>query len=100
MPRLSVAVAHALPEVEAVARLRHFAAELKERHQDEVQSFHETWNGNQLDFGLTTWGLSIEGVLRVEPQQVVIDAKLPLAAMVVKGKIERSIREELTRLLV
>lgn len=99
MPSLSLAVPHSLGQEAATARLKDFIAQLKEHHRSEVETRHEHWDGQRLVFSLAAYGMAVEGVLHVEPAQVRVEMKLPLAAMIVRGKIERSIREELAERL-
>jgi len=48
---------------------------------------------------LVASGLSISGVLLVEETLVAVSGPLPLAAVFFRGQIERTIRDELRKLL-
>lgn len=99
MPSMTLAVPHQLGQVDASNRLKHFLEKVKHHYAGQVSGLSETWTDNVLQFGFTTYGFKIDGKLTVEPAQVVVDGQLPFAAMMFKGKIEQSIRSELTKLL-
>jgi len=99
MPSMSVTVPHSSTPEEVTARLKGLLEHAKARNQDKVQDLVETWNDNTLTFSFKTFGFNIGGTVVVEPQVVRIDGKLPFAAMMFKGKIEQTVRDELTRAL-
>jgi hypothetical protein len=59
----------------------------------------ETWTDNRLDFAFKTYGFHIKGRMVVEPAEVQFEGQLPFAAMMFKGKIEQTLRDEITRVL-
>ncbi len=99
MPSLKFAVPHALGQEEATARIRGFAEKVKEHYQNQVSNLVETWTENVLDFGFRTFGFDIKGRMTVEPTDVQFEGQIPLAAIMFKGKIEQTIREEMNRVL-
>ena len=99
MPSMTLAVPHQLGQEGATDRLKHFLEKVKRHYSGQVSDLSENWTDNLLQFGFTTYGFRIDGKLTVEPAQIVIDGQLPFAAMMFKGKIEQSIRSELTKLL-
>jgi putative polyhydroxyalkanoate system protein len=99
MPKFSVNASHQLGEEQAVERLKGFLEKVKDRYQSQVSNIQETWNGNQLDFQFTSYGFNIKGLLTAADDDVKIDGDLPFAAMMFKGRIEQTIRDELNRLL-
>jgi hypothetical protein len=99
MPSLSLTTPHALGLEEATTRLKNFFEKLKERHKDQVSNLEEQWHDNRLEYGFSTYGFNIKGELTVEPNEVRVNGTLPFAAMMFKGKIEQSVREELEKLL-
>jgi hypothetical protein len=99
MPGLSIIVPHTLGQPAALARLQGVISQLKEKYQGQVEQVRENWSGEQLDFGFSVYGMGVEGRLSVAADQVRVDSKLPLAAMVFRGKIEQAIRDQLTSLL-
>jgi len=99
MPSLTISTPHTLTAEEATARLKSFFQKLKERHGDKVSNLEESWDGNCLSYAFSTYGFNIKGDLTVEPGEVKVNGSLPFAAMMFKGKIEQSVRDELEKLL-
>ncbi len=99
MPSVKLSVPHDLGQAEATMRLKGFFAKVKERYQNQVSDLEETWSDNALDFGFRTYGFQIKGRMDVEPAEVKFDGQIPFAAMAFKGKIEQTLRDELTRVL-
>lgn len=99
MPKLTVAVEHSLTPEEAVDRLQRFLSVLKERYQDKISNLEESWETHGGSFSFSVMGFSTSGTVSVDPSEVKIDGKLPLAAMMFKGTIEQQIRDQLDRIL-
>ncbi len=99
MPSLSIKVPHSLSAEEATSRLKSFFEKLKERHADKMSNLEESWDGNRLAYAFSTFGFNIKGDMNVEPNEVAVNGTLPFAAMMFKGKIEQSVREELEKVL-
>jgi hypothetical protein len=99
MPSVNITTPHALGAEEATARLKSLFEKLKERHGDKVSNLEESWSDNKLDYSFSTYGFNIKGDIAVEPDQVKVNGNLPFAAMMFKGKIEQTVREEMEKLL-
>jgi hypothetical protein len=99
MPGFDITAPHALGQEPALERLKGFMAKIAERYPNQVSNLKEDWNGNVLSFSFTTYGFPIKGTASVEPEQVRLKGDLPLAAMMFKGKIEQSIRDEVAKVL-
>jgi hypothetical protein len=99
MPGISINTPHALGAEEATNRLKTLFVKLKEEHKDKVSNLEETWNDNKLDYSFSTYGFNIKGDMTVEADEVKVNGNLPFAAMMFKGKIEQSVREQLEKLL-
>ncbi len=99
MPSLKVSVPHALGQEDAAARLKNYVERLVAKRGDQVSNLQHAWDGNQLQTSFSTMGFSVKGTVNVQPDAVVVDANIPFAAMMFKGKIEQGIRDELTRVL-
>ena len=99
MPKLSFSVPHTLTRDEAAKRLRDFLPRVREHYQGQVNNVEEDWQGDTLNYKFSTFGFNIKGQMAVADDQVQIDQDLPLAAMMMKGKIEGAIREQLVKLL-
>jgi hypothetical protein len=76
-----------------------FLDAMQRQHADRVREVHGAWREDTLDFSFVASGLSIRGSLIVEETHVAVSGSLPLAAALFRGQIERTIREELSRLL-
>jgi hypothetical protein len=99
MPSLKISVPHNLGQEEATMRLKGFLTKVRERYQNQVSDLEETWTDNRLDFAFKTYGFHIKGRIVVEPAEVQFEGQLPFAAMMFKGKIEQTLRDEITRVL-
>ncbi len=99
MPSLNVAIQHALGQEEAARRVKGLLERVVERYQDQVSNLQHQWIGNAVEFGFSAMGMSTNGTISVGDDSVVVDGKLPLAAMMFRGKIEETIREQLVRVL-
>jgi hypothetical protein len=99
MPSVQLTIPHQLGQEEALARLKGFLGKVKQRYQTQVSDLHETWTDNVVQFGFKTYGFTVSGQMTVEPADVRFDAKVPMAAMMFKGKIEQTLRDEISRVL-
>jgi hypothetical protein len=99
MPNINLSVPHALDLEEAGKRLRGLLAKVKERHGDKFSNLTETWADNGGTFAFTTYGFAVKTSVAVEPGKVNVHAEVPFAAMMFKGRIEKEVRETLTRIL-
>lgn len=95
MPKLSMEVPHTLGRDEAARRLK---VQI-ERARSKVSDLQDDWQGDTLNFKLQAMGFKVGGAMEVQDSAVIIDADLPLAALMVKGMIEQRIRQELGTVL-
>ena len=99
MPKLSFSVPHSLDKAEARSRLEKFAEGVRNKYQGQVKDIKEWWEGDTLCFAFRTMGINIDGRLAVEDDRIALDGNLPFSAMMFKGKIESSLRDELQKLV-
>ncbi len=99
MPRLTMEAAHTLGAAEALRRLKEKFDSVRLQFGAHVSHLSEQWEDNTLSFAFHTLGMPVSGTLAVGEDQVRLEAQLPLAAALIKGSIERRIREELGDLL-
>src|SRR5687767_8992546 len=99
MPSFRVSVEHALGQAEARKRVEGILERVQRDLPTFVNEVSGEWQDNQLSFRLNASGMSITGTLVVEPTAAVVAGNLPLAAVLFRGQVERTIRDELTRLL-
>ena len=99
MPKLNLTVPHSLGKTEARSRLEAFAGRVRARYEGQVKNVNESWEGDTLAFGFRTLGMNVDGRLTVQEDRLDLDGTIPFSAMMFKGKIESTIREELEKLM-
>ncbi|MGA2063432.1 MAG: polyhydroxyalkanoic acid system family protein [Thermoguttaceae bacterium] len=99
MPKLTVDVDHALGRDEAARRLKHEIERSNARGELPVTDVTQQWQDYILSFAFQAMGIKVTGTLTVEDNRVVVDAELPLSAMVLKAMIQQQIRHELGQVL-
>jgi hypothetical protein len=99
MPSFRVSVPHELGQAAARARVEGFVDNVRSDLPAHVSDVAGEWNNYQLNFRLVATGMQITGTLQVEERLAEVSGSMPLAAVLFRGQIERSIREELSRLL-
>ena len=99
MPSFTMSVSHQLGAAEAVERIQRFSTKLKARYDGQYKDLEEDWADNALKFALSTFGMKIKGVMKVEEDAVNFNGDLPFAAMMFKGRIEKEVREALEKVL-
>lgn len=99
MPSIKVTVPHKLGQEEAARRLKNFIQEMKQQFGSQAKNVQESWNGNTGHFSLEVMGMTLSGTLNIEPDQARMEADLPMAAMMFKGKIESQVRDKISSLL-
>lgn len=95
MGQLTMEVPHNLGKEEAGARLTGFLEQKRDEYSEHLGGLEADWTGEELTFSFATTGIKVNGNMVVEDGCVRINAKLPLVAMMFKGKIEQTIRNEL-----
>ena len=68
---------------------------LLSRFGKDISGLEERWTGNVLSISFTALGQKIVGTLTLEEGWLMLDAKLPLAARLVEGRIKARIQETL-----
>lgn len=99
MPGFSIEAPHSLGRDEARERLVSFLEKIQEHYANQVSDLTQDWDGDRLDFSFTTYGFQISGAAEVNESVVHCKGSLPMAAMLFKGRIEQTIRENLLRVL-
>lgn len=97
MPGFQVNVPHGLGQQQAVERLKVFLQRIAEKYKDQVSKMEGNWVDNILTFAMTTYGFTITGKLTVDDNSARLEGQLPFAAFAFKGKIEKSIEDELRK---
>ncbi|MGB7737151.1 MAG: polyhydroxyalkanoic acid system family protein [Thermoguttaceae bacterium] len=99
MPRITFEMPHSLGLEEATRRLKEKLAAALAEHQSRVSNLREEWRDHTLSFALKAMGMGVSGTVAVAPDQVKVDAELPIAAAFFKGAIEQRLRQEVGTLL-
>jgi len=99
MAHFDMGIPHNLSQEEALKRIQTLLTETKKDHGDKVNNLTEKWNGNVGEFSFAVMGFDISGTLTVNADAVTIDATLPFAASLFKGKIKQLIEEKAAKLL-
>jgi len=99
MPAFSTEVPNPLGQEAATEKLKNFMETVRSKYGDQISNLEEAWEGSVLNFSFTTYGFGISGVMNVQDDKVALDGKLPFAAMAFKGRIEETIRTELSKQL-
>jgi hypothetical protein len=99
VPKLNMEIPHTLTAEEAKGRLERMAESLQMRYGEQIKDVTQSWTDNLLTFGFKTLGMRFDGNVGVEDNRVVVNGDIPFAMMLLKGKIESEIRQQLERLL-
>jgi hypothetical protein len=93
-------VPHALGQEQASERLKSRFHEAKDEFAGQVSDFEESWEGEHvLHFKFKIMGMKVDGTTMVEENNVNVTANLPMAAMMLKGMIEKQLTEEMQKIL-
>jgi hypothetical protein len=99
MPQFSVGVPHALGREQAMERLQRLIERVREEHGDRLSDMQGGWVGNVLNFSFRAMGMGVQGTMDVGESGVNVQGQLPLAAAFFRGKIEQTIRDQLSSVL-
>jgi len=99
MSSISVTVPHQLDPQEAVQRIQIALANAEQTYGDRLQEWDFQWAEGVLAYRFQAMGMTIQGTMTVEPNQVVVQAELPSSAWLFRGMIEKQIRQRLSDLL-
>jgi hypothetical protein len=99
MPKIHVAVPHALSQEEAKRRVADLIAQTRAQFGGKVTDVAESWAGFVNTFSFRAMGLAVTGKLDAQPAQVLVDIDLPFAALPFKGRIETELAARARELL-
>lgn len=109
MLKIKVSVVHELGQEEAARRLKMFLNQAQAKlAAGPIQApgmpalsgqLEQVWNGGNCNFKFSAQGMDLEGTIEVTDKDASLTSKLPLAAMMIKGKLESSLTEALTAIL-
>ena len=99
MPTISLSVPHELGQETAAERIKTVLVVLSRQYAEHVTDVEQEWQQHTLQFRFRSLGFNISGTLQSHAERVECSCQLPLAAMIMRGKIETTLREELEKLL-
>ncbi len=99
MPQFNVSVPHSRTKDEVIEQMKGLLEKVTEKFGDQVKNLEQDWEEDKLNFSFRTFGINISGQGTVDDSAVHIQGKLPIAAMMFKGKIESGLKEQLQRML-
>ena len=99
MASLNMDIPHQLPQEEALERIKKLLVKLQEEQKDKISNVQEEWTGDTGNFQFTASGFDLAGQIKVLPDSITIDSKLPFALTFFKGMIKDMIEKKTTELL-
>ena len=100
MPNLTKTYPHSLGKEEAARRLKERIASEKISKANVASVSKEVWNDPyNLDFSMTLFNYRVDGTLKVEESEIVVNLNLPFVAMMVKGMIEDQMQQQMDIML-
>ena len=94
---MKISLPHCTTKEEAVEKLKIHTPNLMERFGSEISGLKQNWAEEILDFSFMTYGFNVSGRIKIDINEVVLDAKLPVLARTfesqISGKIERLLKE-------
>ena len=93
------AVEHQLGAATAQTRLQDFITQMTTQYADTIEATEGTWNDNELAFELTVMGMKVTGTLTVGDDVIEIQGTMPFALSLMRGRMEKTMEQELRKLL-
>jgi hypothetical protein len=99
MPNIEMNIPHSLGREEAMNRIRQLLGNVQQRFAGQVSDIQQNWTDNEGTFSFSVMNMPVSGKLTVNNNDVELDGKLPLAAVLFQGKIKSLIMEEAKKVL-
>jgi hypothetical protein len=99
MPTMKLRVPHALSREKAVCRVQTLLEESIADRGGEFDSIDLAWTNHSATFSCRARGITVTGSLDVAPDAVAVRAKIPLAALPLRGQVKGYLTHVLTRAL-
>ena len=99
MAKFMTAVEHQLGAETAQTRLQDFITQMTTQYADTIEAMEGTWNDNVLAFELTAMGMKVSGTLTVNDDVIEIQGTMPFALSLMRGRMEKTMEQELRKLL-
>lgn len=95
---MHVEIPHNFSKEAARKRVEDALAQSRGQLVEHAPDLHTAWEGETLAFGASIQGKRIDGTLKIEDKQFVLDAKLPLLWRMFEGRIEQAIKDQVAQL--
>jgi phosphoribosylamine-glycine ligase len=92
-------IPHKFTQFEASARVKKALEEARPKLDGKAVIEEERWEGDTFNFSVLVEGQRITGVLEVQENSYVLDAKLPFLWRMFEGRIEKAIKEQVSTLM-
>lgn len=100
VPTFNVSVDHQGDRNTAVERLRQFSDIVRRDLDGQVSDMQEQWDDHgNLDFAFQAMGMQISGRMETNDTSVMLQGKIPFAALPFRGMIEQTIRDKIHQAL-
>lgn len=99
MSSLNINIPHNLTKEEALSRIKGLLQQVRDEQANIVSNVQENWEGDKGQFSFSAMGFDLSGLIDVKDDGVDINADLPFAVSLFKGKIKEVITEKATQLL-
>ncbi|MEO6536226.1 MAG: polyhydroxyalkanoic acid system family protein [Candidatus Paceibacterota bacterium] len=96
---MKMSIDHELSEAEALKRIKKLLGETKKQYGDMVTDLKEKWQGNKGNFSFAARGYTISGTMVVSAGKVLLEGELPWTLNLMRGRIEKIIKERAKVLL-
>jgi hypothetical protein len=99
MRSLKVNIHHHLSKEEAVSRIKKLFTNLRHEQKEKISNVKEEWKDGTGTIHFTAQGFDLSAIIAVHRSSVDIDAKVPFAIYLFKGKIKEVIKTKAEELL-
>ena len=100
MPNLTKTYPHSLGKEEAARRIKERIASEKISKANVASVSKEVWNDPyNLDFAMTLFNFRVDGTLKIEDSEILVNLNLPFGAMIFKGMIEAQMQQQMDVML-
>jgi hypothetical protein len=99
MPNINFNIEHNEEVQSAKEKIDELISEKLSEHSDKIEYINKEWKDNQLDFNGKTKGINIKGSLKIEKNEIQINASIPFIAVPFKSNIQKLVTDEIKKKL-
>ena len=96
---MQITIAHSLPQHEAKEKISQFLEEKYKENKSMISDYEMNWSGYTCHLKGSAKNISVNGNVKVLPEAVDVELKVPLAFFPFKSKIKEVITSELSQVL-